>query len=164
MNTSVPYLFIAFIGIALVVCLVLDDRKRMRLQRLRVKKLYASSMFEAMKPILLRAQKFSVESLTIDKTGFAFRFLSPVGYETHFRMADYGYPNLTLDKQEALLLLLEEFVPKLTTHNCYSFRSKRTRLLDGHVEYQYRYIIQIDYKNLLNRAPYYDGSLQSQVW
>ena len=117
-----------------------------------------------MKPILLRAQRFSVESLTIDKTGFTFRFLSPVGYETHFRMADYGYPNLTLEKQETLLLLLEEYMPKLTMHDSYSFRAKRTRLLDGHVEYQYRYIIQIDYKNLLTRAPYYDGSLQSQVW
>lgn len=164
MSTSIPYLFIALIGIALVVCLVQDDRKRMRMQRLRVKKLYASSMFEAMKPILLRAQRFSVESLTIDKTGFTFRFLSPVGYETHFRMADYGYPNLTLEKQETLLLLLEEYMPKLTMHDSYSFRAKRTRLLDGHVEYQYRYIIQIDYKNLLTRAPYYDGSLQSQVW
>ena len=74
--------------------------------------------------MLLRAQKLSVESLTIDKTGFVtFRYLNPVGYEMHFRMADYDYPTLTLEKQEALLLLLEEFVPKLTTHNCYSFRS-----------------------------------------
>ena len=164
MNTSIPYLFIAFIGVALLVALVLDDRKRMQMQRMRVKKLYASAMFEAMKPLLLRAQRLSVESLTIDKTGFTIRYLAPISYETHFHMADYGYPNLTLDKQEALLLLLEEFVPKLTTHNYYSFRSKRTKLLDGHVEYQYRYIIQTDYKNLLTRAPYYDGSLQSQVW
>ena len=157
-------MFIAFIWVALLVALVLDERKRMQMQRVRVKNLSSSALFESMKPLLLRAQRLSVESLTIDKTGLTFRFLSPVGYEAHFHMTDYGYPNLTLDKQEALLLLLEEFVPKLTTHSYYAFRSKRTKLLDGHVEYQYRYIIQTDYKNLLTRAPYYDGSLQSQVW
>ncbi len=164
MNGSFPYLMIAFMGIALVVYLMVTDRRRMRLQRLRVKKLYSSPMFEAMRPTLVRAQKFSIESLTIDKTGFSLRFLFPFGYETHFRMRDFGYPNLTAEKQEALLLLLEEFVPKLTTHECYAFRTIRTKLLDGHVEYQYKYIIQTDYKNLLTRAPYYDGSLQSQVW
>ena len=164
MSISIAYLLIAVIGISTVVYLVSADRRRMRLQRLRVKKMYASPMFEAMKPMLLRAQKCSVESLTIDKTGFTLRFLFPFGYEMHFRMADYGYPNLTNEKQEALLLLLEEFVPKLTTHDNYSFRCVRTRLLDGHVEYQYKYIIRIDYKNLLARAPYYDGTLQSQLW
>lgn len=164
MDRSVPYIFISIIGIALVIYLVIADRRRMRVQRLRVKKLYASSMFEAMRPLLRQAQKNSLESVTIDKTGFVLRFLNPFGYETRFNMADYGYPNLTLEKQEAMLLLLEELVPKLTVHDCYYFRSTRNRLLDGRVEYQYRYIIQIDYKNLLIRAPYYNGSLQSQMW
>ncbi|MEA4998384.1 MAG: hypothetical protein VB087_03250 [Candidatus Limiplasma sp.] len=164
MNRSLPYILIAIIGIALVVYLVVADRKRMHMQRLRVKKLHASPLFEAMRPALQRAQRFSIESLVIDKTGFSLRFLSPYGYETHFRMADYGYPNLSLEKQEALLLLLEELVPKLTTQDCYAFRSLRHKLLDGHVEYQYRYLIQTDYKNLLTRAPYYDGSLQAKVW
>ncbi|HNW85777.1 MAG TPA: hypothetical protein PLP25_01865 [Candidatus Limiplasma sp.] len=164
MSGSFLYILIALLGIATVVYLIVADRRRMRVQRLRVKKLYASPMFEAMKPLLQRAQKYSVESLTIDKTGFTFRFLFPFGYEMRFTMADYGYPNLTNEKQEALLLLLEEFVPKFTTRDRYSFRSVRTKLLDGHVEYQYKYIIRIDYKNLLTRAPYYDGSLQSQLW
>ena len=109
-------------------------------------------------------QKYSLESLTIDKTGFTLRFLFPFGFEMNFSMADYGYPNLTVEKQETLLFLLEELVPKLTATDCYTFRSRRIKLLDGHVEYQYRYIIRTDYKNLLTRAPYYDGSLQSQVW
>jgi len=164
MSGSIPYLFIAMIGIAAVVYLMVVDRRRMRVQRLRVKKLHASPMFEAMKPLIQRAQKYSIESLSIDKTGFTLRFLFPFGYEMQFRMADYGYPNLTLEKQETLLLLLEEVVPKLTTRDCYYFRAIRTRLLDGHVEYQYRYVIHIDYKNLLTRAPYYDGSLQGQLW
>ena len=127
MSSSIPYLLIALIGISAVVYLIVADRKRVRVQRLRVKKLYASPMFEAMRPMLQRAQKFSVESLTIDKTGFVLRLLFPFGYEMHFNMADYGYPNLTLEKQEALLLLLEEFVPKLTTHDCYSFRAVRNK-------------------------------------
>ena len=164
MSDSIPYLLIAFIGISVVIYLMIADRKRMRLLRLRVKKLHASPMFEAMRPMLERARRYSIESVTIEKTGFVLRFLFPYGYEARFDMADYGYPNLTLEKQEALLVLLEEFVPKLTTHDCYSFRATRKKLLDGHVEYQYKYIIQIDYKNMLTRAPYYDGSLQSQLW
>lgn len=164
MSRLIPYWLVACLGIALTGYLLYIDRRRMHMQRLRVKKMHASSLFEAMRPILMRAQKYSLESLTIDKTGFTLRFLFPFGFEMHFSMADYGYPNLTIEKQETLLFLLEEYVPKLTVSNCYAFRSRRIKLLDGHVEYQYRYIIRIDYKNLLTRAPYYDGSLQSQVW
>ena len=164
MNHPMPYLLIAFIGIVFVFYLMVADRRRMRMQRLMVKKLHASPMFAVMKPYIMQAQRYSVESLTIDKTGFTFRYLFPFGYETRFLLSDYGYPNLTAEKQEALLLLLEEFVPKLTAHSNYSFRSIREKLLDGHVEYQYKYIIRIDYKTMLARAPYYDGSLQSQMW
>ena len=79
MSASIPYLFIAMIGIAAVVYLMVVDRRRMRVQRLRVKKLHASPMFEAMKPLIQRAQKYSIESLSIDKTGFTLRFLFPFG-------------------------------------------------------------------------------------
>jgi hypothetical protein len=164
MDRSMPYLIVAFIGVGFLVYLMIADRKRVRLQRMRVKKLYASPLYTVMRPVLHQARKYSVESLTIDKTGFVLRFLFPQGYETRFDLRENGYPNLTVEKQEALLLLLEEVVPKLTAHDCYSFRSTRIRLLDGSVEYQYRYIMKIDYKNLLTRAPYYDGSLQSQMW
>ena len=164
MNHPILYFFIALIGIALVVYLLFADRKRIRLQRLRVQKMYASPLFEEMRPLLQRARRLSVESLTIDRTGFRIRFLFPYGYEDRFLMAERGYEDLSLEKQEALLLLLLEILPKLTTHDCYAFRSFRKKMLDGHVEYRYRYIIQIDYKNLLTRAPYYDGTLQSQVW
>jgi len=157
-------LIVAFIGIAVVVYLMVVDRRRARMQRQRVKKLYASPLYDAMCPILRQAQKYSIESLTIDKTGFTFRFLFPFGYETRFLLSEHGYPNMTVDKQEALLILMEEVVPKLTAHDCYTFRSVRKKLLDGSVEYKYRYIMQIDYKNLLTRAPYYDGTLQGQTW
>ncbi|MDD3921024.1 MAG: hypothetical protein PHO41_07650 [Eubacteriales bacterium] len=157
MDRSVPYLIVAFIGIAFVIYLMMVDRKRMQMQRLRVKKLYASPLYEAMRPMLRQAQKYSVESLIIDKTGFTFRFLFPYNYEVRFSLTEHGYPNLTVEKQEALLILMEAEVSKLTEHDCYSFRSLRKRLLDGSVEYRYQYIVQTDYKNLLIRAPYYDG-------
>ena len=164
MDRSMPYLLIAFIGMIVVVYLMFADRRRARMQRLKVKKLYSSPRFEVMRPMLRQAQKYSIESLTIDKTGFTIRFLFPFGHETKFCVTDHGYPNLTIDRQETLLMLLEEVVPKLTASDCYSFRSVRNRLLDGRVEYQYKYLIQIDYKNMLIRAPYYNGSLQSQLW
>ena len=164
MNRSVPYLIIALIGIVFVIYLMIIDRRRVCMQRLRVKKLYASPLYEAMRPVLRQARKYSIESLVIDKTGFTLRFLFPFGYETRFSLSEHGYPNMTVEKQEALLVLMEETVPKLTAHDCYIFRSVRTKLLDGSVEYKYKYIMQTDYKNLLTRAPYYDGSLQSQTW
>ncbi|MCE5344607.1 MAG: hypothetical protein LLF96_13630 [Eubacteriales bacterium] len=143
--------------------MILDHGRANKL-KLKAKKLYASPLFEAMRPTLKQAYKYSVERLIIDKTGFTLRFLFPFGYETRFDMAEHGFPPLSVEKQEALLLLLEEFVPKLTEHDCYCFRSVRHKLLDGQVEYQYKYIIRIDYKNMLARAPYYDGTLQSQLW
>jgi hypothetical protein len=130
----------------------------------KTQKLYASPLFEAMRPVLKQARKYAVESLSIDKNGFSFRFLFPYGYETRFDLAEHGYPPMDVEKQEALLLLMEEVLPKLTAHDRYRFRSVRRRLLDGEVEYQYKYIIRIDYKNLLARAPYYDGTLQGQLW
>jgi hypothetical protein len=164
MDRSMPYMIVAFIGVIFLIYLMMADRKRVRLQRMRVKKLYSSPLFIAMRPILRQAQKYSIESMVIDKTGFVIRFLFPLGYETRFDFLENGYPNLTVEKQEALLLLIEEVVPKLAAHDCYSFRSVRTKLLNGSVEYQYKYIMKIDYKNLLIRAPYYDGSLQGQLW
>ena len=114
MDRSMPYLLIAFIGMIVVVYLMFADRRRARMQRLKVKKLYASPLFEAMRPMLRQAQKYSIESLTIDKTGFTIRFLFPFGHETKFCVTDHGYPNLTIDRQETLLMLMEEVVPKLT--------------------------------------------------
>ncbi len=164
MDKSLACLAIAFLGVAFVVYLMVLDHRRANILRLKAKKLYASPLFEAMRPTLKQAYKYPVERLTIDKTGFTLRFLLPFGYETRFDMVENGFPPLSVDKQEALLLLMEQFVPKLTQHDCYSFRSVRRKLLDGQVEYQYKYIMRIDYKNMLARAPYYDGTLQSQTW
>jgi len=164
MDKSILCFAIAVFGIALVVYLLVLDRRRAQLVRLKTQKLYASPLFEAMRPVLKQARKYAVESLTIDKNGFSFRFLFPYGYETRFDLAEHGCPPMDMEKQEALLLLLEEVLPKLTAHDRYRFRSVRRRLLDGEVEYQYKYIIRIDYKNLLARAPYYDGTLQGQLW
>ena len=68
MDRSMPYLLIAFIGMIVVVYLMFADRRRARMQRLKVKKLYSSPLFEVMRPMLRQAQKYSIESLTIDKT------------------------------------------------------------------------------------------------
>jgi len=37
-------------------------------------------------------------------------------------------------------------------------------LLNGTVEYTYQYTIDNAYKAQLNRAPYYDGTLQPYSW
>ena len=46
----------------------------------------------------------------------------------------------------------------------YHLSRQRIRLLNGQVEYAYRYTISNAYKARLSRAPYYDGTLQPRSW
>jgi hypothetical protein len=164
MDRSIACLAVAFLGVAFAAYLMVLDRRRARYLRLKAQKMYASPLYSALRPVLRQAQKSPLESLTVEQAGLAFHFLSPNGYALRFDMAAHGFPPLSMEKQEALLLILEENIPKLAARNHYCFRSIRKKLLNGQVEYRYKFIIRIDYKNKLTLAPYYDGSLQSQLW
>lgn len=163
MKMNILFLLISMICIALVGYLIWLDNRNMQKLRFRVKKMHASSMFAEMVPLLKNAQKRPIEQLVIDKTGVIIRYLEPAGSEIRFLMRDHGYPYLSQERQEALLILLEEFLPRITDTHRYSLRKKHTRLIGGQVETYYKYIIVNQYKTSLIRAPYYDGSLQ-QLW
>ena len=158
MGTNTYFLFIALLGIVAVAYFLWLDHKRSRLLCLRVKKLHASPMFAALAPMLKNAQNRPIEQLTVDKTGVVIRFLHPAGSEVRFRLRDLGYGYLSQEKQEALVVLLEQFLPRVADVHRYSFKKKRTLLLNGHYESYYQYTILNSYKTSLVRAPYYDGS------
>lgn len=149
-----------------VVALLVQDHLRARHLRLRVKKLYASQLFEELLPMLKTAKKRHIEQLMIDKTGLAIRYFQPAGAEAAFLMRVHGYAYLTPEQQEALRMVLEECLPSLRDGRRYCLSRRRIRLVNGDTEFVYRYTIANPYKAMLVRAPYYDGSLQAttRLW
>lgn len=163
MSMNILFFGIAIVGVALVGYMIWLDNRNLRLLKLRVKKMHASDMFADLAPILKSAQNRPIEELVVDKTGIVIRYMQPAGAESRFILRDHGYKNFSPEKQEALLLLLEQFLPRITDSNRYSLKKKRTRLLNGHMETYYQYTIHNNYKTTLVRAPYYDGSFQ-HLW
>lgn len=163
MEANIFFITISVACIALVGYFIWLDNRNLRMLRLRVKKLHASAMFAEMTPLLKNAQKRPIEQLIVDKTGIIIRYLEPAGSEAHFLLREHGYPYFSIKKQETLIILLEEFLPKIADTHRYSFRKKRTRLINKQVEIHYQYTIHSRYKTSLVRAPYYDGSLQ-HLW
>ena len=160
MNIIFLFICTSFACVLFVAYFVWWDKRSLQLLRLRVKKLYASPLFAELIPILKFAQRRPLEQLIIDKTGIAIRFLEPVGSESYFSLREQGYPMLTPEKQEALLVLLEEFLPQLTDRHRYILRKKHRRLVNGRRETYYCYVIMNQYKMMLVRAPRYNGSLK----
>ncbi len=136
------------------------DRNRMQMLRFHVKKMHGSPLFADLTPLLRRAQNRPIEQLTIDKTGLTLRFMQPVGSVMSFQVRDYGYAYLTPEKQEALLVLLEQFLPLIVDSHRYALRKRRTWLLNGKSEISYQYTILTAYKTSLVRAPHYEGGKQ----
>lgn len=163
MEPNIIFICVTIAGIATIVYLIWLDHRNLHLLKLRVKKVYGSPMFAELSPLLKAAQNRPVEQLIIDKTGINIRYMSPAGSESSFNLYDRGYKNLSPEKLEALLILLEEFLPKITDPHRYALRKKRTHLINGQVEFYYQYTILSHYKTSLVRAPYYDGSLQ-HLW
>lgn len=140
-----------------------QETQRLRRHALRVKKLYASELFEELAPVLAMARKRHVEQITIDKTGLLFAYLSPVGSHTAFLMKNHGFAYLSLEQQQAMETVLEECLPKLKDKKRYRHSSRRLHLVKGDVDYVFRYTMQNGYKTKLNRAPYYDANMQEAV-
>lgn len=163
MKVNVAFVCIAVLGILTVVYFFRLDQRRVRLLKMRVKKMYASPMFEEFIPFLKHAQKRTIEQLVVDKEGVVFRFLEPAGTEMCFSLRERGYRLLSPEKQETLVVLMEEFLPKMIDQHRYSLKKKRVRLLNGQVETYYQYTILNHYKSSLLRAPYYNKSVQ-RLW
>ena len=143
--------------------LAVRERLNSRRHQLRVRKLYASPVFDSLLPLLKVARKRHIEQVVIDKTGVLFSFLSPVGSNLGFMMKEYGFQYLSLEQQEAMRTVLEECLPQLRDHKLYRVNRKRITLLNGEVEFVCRYIIQNTYKVKLIRAPYYDAALRTRM-
>lgn len=163
MESNIFFIGVSVIGIVVVGYLIWYDQQKLHRLKLRVKKMHGSTMFAELSPLLKAAQSRPIEQLVIDKTGIVIRYMQPVGSESSFNLHSRGYRNLSPEKQEALLILLEEFLPKITDSNRYSLKKKRVRLINGQFECYYQYTILSQYKTSLVRAPYYDGSLQ-HLW
>ena len=151
MQTVLPVLAVAVL-VGFAIAFMVRDRQQQKRLRLRVQKLYASQLFEDMLPLLQACRKRSLEQLIVDKTGVVMRYLHFAGSESAFLMRPNGYRYLSPEQQEALRAVLEECLPKLRDNRRYHVSRRRVRLLNGTVEYGYRYTMRNDYKAALNRA------------
>ncbi len=161
-QTILALLLALFLAGAVIVYFCQEHMREKKLQ-LRVKKLYASQLFEDMIPMLRIARHRSVEKIEVDKTGIVIRYLAAESAESAFLMRPNGYAYLTPDQQEAVRVMLEECIDHLADTGKYHVTRKRIRLLNGDLEYAYHYVITNTYKSLLCRAPYYQG-LQTRSW
>lgn len=150
--------------IALFIYWIWQNKQHERSLQLRVKKLYASQLFEELIPLLRVAKKRHIEQLIVDKTGIIIRYLKPDQSENAFFMHPNGYAYLTPEQQEAVRAVLEDCLPKLKDDSRYIFSRKRVRLVNGSIEFVNHYIISNAYKSMINRAPYYDGTLRTHLW
>lgn len=141
-----------------------QDHLREKKLHLRVQKLYASQLYEDMIPMLSAARHHAVEQMIVDKTGVSVKYLQEGGPETAFLLRPNGYRYFTPEQQEAMRTVLEECIPKLAETEKYHVVRKRITLLNGDTEYAYQYLITNSYKARLNRAAYYDGTLQPHSW
>ncbi|MDD3411535.1 MAG: hypothetical protein PHY12_12080 [Eubacteriales bacterium] len=164
MERNVVFLLLMIAGIAVTAYLLGVDRRQVRMQKLRMKKLASSAMFKELSPLLCRARHEPVENAVVDSRGLTLRYVFPAGAETRFGFRQHGYPPLNAEKQEALVMLLEESLPSLADQSLYALRCRRRRLLNGRVESYYEYTIRNDYKARLTRAPYYDERLRSPLY
>lgn len=163
MQTALPVLTVAML-VGLAIAFTVRDRRQQKRLRLRVQKLYASQLFEDMLPLLQACRKRQLEQVIVDKTGVVMRYLHFTGSESAFLMRPNGYRYLSPGQQEALRSVLEDCLPKLRDSQLYHLSRQHIRLLNGQVEYAYRYTITNAYKARLSRAPYYDGTLQTRSW
>lgn len=165
------FLTVSLFCLALIGYLLWMDYQRGQLLRLRVKKMYASSAFAAMWPDIKRCQTRTIEQFKLDKNGFTVSFLQPAGrtamYATiesiRFDLAKQGFMPFTVEQQEALLVLLEKYIPKLSEKPKYALRHKRVEQPNGHIDVIYKFVIRNEYKNMLVRAPYYDDTLRKEA-
>ena len=113
MHNILPIVLTALLAGVVVIYFYQEHVREKKLQ-IRVKKLYASQLFEDMIPMLRAVKHHSVEQLMLDKKGVSVRYLHADSPETAFLMRPNGYDYLTPEQQEAMRVMLEECLPKLT--------------------------------------------------
>lgn len=163
MNPNVLTFLFCVLGLFALCYLLLLDRRKATLLRLRVKKMHASPLFGALSPLLKGAQRLMIDELRLEKTGLSIRYVSPPGSVQDFSFHQRGFANLSPEKLEALFVLLEDYLPQMSDKHLYKLRRWHTRQINGQMDTVYTYSIRTDYKNRLVRAPYYDGTRQ-ELW
>ncbi|MCL1855791.1 MAG: hypothetical protein FWF86_08665 [Clostridia bacterium] len=155
---ELAYAAALFLGLAAF--LLRRERIRMRKITLLARKMHASPLFTELSPLLKNAQYRAIEQLVVDKTGVAIRYIHPAGSEARFDMREHGFPALSEEKRQALLYILEEFLPYIADTHRYALRKRRILLLNGRFETYFQYTILNAYKSTLTRAPQYSKQKQ----
>ena len=147
-------LFVLVLGAAIF--LVWKDRQITNQEQVRLKRMHDSPMYSLLYPALRKIRRQDIETVRIRHEDVAITLISRPGLCYRFHFNSLGFRQLSDDQMHTLALLLERDIPVLADHSRYRMRRENYELPNGQRTFQFVYIVRHQYKNAVNRAPYYD--------
>lgn len=147
-------LVIAALGLA--VYLIRKDRQMTRLEQDRLRRLRDSDLYARMYPTVRKLRRMDIESIRIRAEDVCITFMSQPGRGIRFDLIRMGFRPMTQDEMTTLALMLERDIDVLADRSRYRMRRESRELMNGTRTWQYMYVVRHNYKNAVNRAPYYE--------
>jgi hypothetical protein len=152
-EASILVLMVA--GLIAAVFLYLNDRRNLKLEAIRLEKMRNSDMYQELTDIVRRCRKRYVEQVIVRRECVEFKMMVPAGRRVIFSLESRGYRPLSFQRLHTLCMLLGQEIPLLADKSRYTLRKVKKPLPNGEKAVEYIYTMRIDYKDALNRAPYY---------
>ncbi len=155
MGLEIGLLVLLAAGFIVAVFLYLADKRNVRLEAVRLEKMRNGDLYQELNDILHRLRKRYVEQVCIRRECVEFKMMVPAGRRVIFSLEGRGYRPLSVKRQHTMSLLLAQDLPVLSDRGRYTLRKKKRPLPNGEFAVEYVYTMRIEYKDALNRAPYY---------
>jgi len=155
MSLEIGTLALMVVGLIAAVFLYLNDTHNLKLEAVRLEKLRNSELYHELTDIVRHCRKRYVEQVCIRRECVEFKMMVPAGRRVIFSLESRGYRFLSLNRQHTLCLLLGQDLPVLGDKSRYTLCKVKRPLPNGEKAVEYIYTMRIDYKDALNRAPYY---------
>ncbi len=155
MNFEMAVLILMGLGVITAAFVYVSDKRNVKLESIRMEKMRNGELYQELNDILRRLRKRYVEQVLIRRECIEFIMLVPAGRRVVFSLASRGYRPLSIQRQRTLCLLLSQDLPVLGDRSRFTLRKAKRPLPNGEVAVEYIYTMRIEYKDALNRAPYY---------
>jgi hypothetical protein len=155
MSWEISILVLMAAGLIAAVFLYLNDRRYLKLETVRLEKMRNSDMYQELTEIVRRCRKRYVEQVVIRRECVEFKMMVPAGRRVVFSLESRGYRFLSHQRLHTLCMLLGQELPLLADKSRYTLRKTKKPLPNGETTVEYIYTMRIEYKDALNRAPYY---------
>ena len=155
MGVEITLLVLMSAGLVTAVVLYMHDKRHARQESVRQDKMRNGELYQELADIICRCKRRYVEQVRIRQECVEFVMMVPAGRRVVFSLAARGYRPLSVQRQHTLCQLLVQDIPALGDRNRYTARKERKPLPNGEKAIEFVFTMKIDYKNALNRAPYY---------